>query len=267
MTSSAFLLSALFLSTPTPTDTVKLNLIVGDKFSYRTTSVFESDGMGNLMKTTTKSTEVIEVLTDSGGWYRLRSKVTEFEAKVEGDDQHTPADFSQKGLTVSYEVSASRKIRKYKIEDIGALVGDQMAAMEETMNSDKDAALQELSLPDGEVTIGTSWETKNKPPTFSSSGGDSSSTGEIKTTFKVTEFTGKGKDRAVVIEAVKRGSYSLSFGGGSEIDGSVVGTSKYWVRLADGMLINLESQSEDKMAGSMGDFSSKHKRTIELVKA
>ncbi len=249
------------LIAPAPLETVKLKLTVGDKLAYKSVTQSESDGMGELMKVTMTSVEAFEVLGESEGWFKLKSVVQEFDVNMEGGAMHEAPDFSQKGLTVSYEVDGTRKMRKFKIESPGQM--SDTTFIQHT--SSKDAAMQELSLPDKDLAVGTTWERKGDLPSFTSSEGESTSTGEIKLTYKVAGFEGEGKDRAVVIEGTRKGEYSISFGGG-DMTGKVSGTMKYWVRASDGVLLKMETSSEDKMSSAFGDFGSKQKRTLELVK-
>jgi hypothetical protein len=266
MTLTATLLAVAIA--PSSLEAVKLKLNVGDKLTYKSVMVNESDGMDSPVKTTMTTVETFEVTGTREGWTELKSTIKEFDVKFEGDMVHEAPDYSQKGLTVTYEVGPTRSMRNFKVVDYGAVAVEMRDFILSKGKADKSGeapAMQEFGLPDTDLSVGTTWERKAGLPSFTGPDGEATSTGEIKLAFKVVAFEGEGKDRAMVVEGTRKGKYTISFGGG-EMSGSADGRMKYWIRVSDGVILKMESSNDEKMSSGFGDFGSKHKQTLELVK-
>jgi len=264
MTANMFLV-ALTLAHGATLESANLNVSVGDKFTYETSITSQTDAPFGAFSTKTTEVMTLEVVSSSDGWFRFKATTDQHE--IESDAPGPMAGRSQMGMIQSYDVSPKRKMRAWKLEDRGSYPEEDAEGMRSQAKTIESAGFQSLVLPDGDLAVGTRWSHESKPLVPSFGGAQSDVDGKLKIEYKVLEFTGSGGDRAVVIEAEVSGDYFVSISadqGEFEMDMAVEGLTKFWVRLADGVVTKMETEMETDISADFGEVTTTTKISLKL---
>ena len=136
------------------------------------------------------------------------------------------------------------------------------------MESEANSGFDGLTLPEGDLSIGTTWEIELPPVKMAFGGMKSTMEGKLVARYKVIEFNGKGDGQTVTIESKTDGSYTLSIdspSGQFDLDVTQKETRTYIVRTKDGVVKSFTAESTRDMGSQAFDVTTKSKAMSELV--
>jgi hypothetical protein len=261
--SATLFIAALAVAAPAHTAApVKFDVKAGTKLTYKSVSTTAFDGMGQTFNTTVKQTTSHESEGSTEGWTRM--KVTVLEHAVESDMPFGEVP-DPTGLATSVLVSGARRQKEFKVVSNGKMSTDQIDILAKSAKTEMEVGFEGLSLPEGELATGTTWELEHNPTGAGMAGMPTTTVGKIKTSYKVIEI----KDGSAVVEAKSVGSFQLTIEspqGTFSMDCKLDETRTYTVRTADGVVTKTAVTSVQAMSSEFGDFSTKTTATTELQK-
>ena len=261
--SATLFLAALVVAQPLHVwEPVKFAPAQGTKLNYASTSNTSFEGMGQTFSTKVTQSSSHEATGLVDGWTQV--KITVLEQKVESDmpfgEMPDPT-----GMATTVLVSSARKQKDMKVVSNGKLTTEQVDVLKGSAKNDMESGFEGLILPEGNLTVGQTWSLEHAPAGAGMAGMPTSTTGKVKTTYKVLSI----ENGNVMIEAVTAGNYTMNIEspqGTIGLNNKMNETRKYTVRASDGVLLKAETTSEVTMSSDFGDFTTKSVSTTELKK-
>jgi len=249
-------------------DSIKYGVKPGTKLTYKSTTSTETEVMGSLITATLTATETHEAEAVEDGWVRLKRTTTEY--KMVSDSPFGDMAPNPTGMAVSSLVAPNRKMKDWKIAARGSLTQEQADMLSKSAMQEVENGLEGLVFPEGDLTVGKTWELEHSPAGLGMMGFPAKSSGKVKTVYKVLEMTGEGDARLAIIEGKTGGTFNLDMEtpqGAFSMTVKVDDTNKYTVRASDGVVTKIEASGTQTMSSAdFGDFVTKVKTTTELAK-
>jgi hypothetical protein len=259
--SATLLIAALVIAQPAAP--VKFNPSQGTKLTYTTASVTAFDGMGQTFNTTVKQKHTTSAEATVEGWIRVKTTIDEYSVQSEMPFGEAP---DPTGLSTSVLVSPGRKQKDWKVEAPGKMTTGQVDVLKGAAKYDSESGFEGLTLPDGDLAVGTTWSHEHAPAGVGMAGMPTTTTGKVKTTYTVKEL----KDGVATIEAVTAGAFKMTIEtdqGAFDLDVKLDENRKFSVRTGDGVVTRVETVSNQAMTTEFGEFKTNTKSTAELAKA
>jgi hypothetical protein len=245
-------------------DSIKYGVKAGTKLTYKSTTSTETEVMGSMITATLTATETHEAEAVEDGWVRLKRTTTEY--KMVSDSPFGDMAPNPTGMAVSSLVAPNRKMKDWKIAARGSLTQEQADILSKSAMQEVENGLEGLVFPEGDITVGKTWELEHSPAGLGMMGFPAKSTGKVKTVYKVLEMTGD----VAIIEGKTGGTFNLDMDtpqGAVAMTVKVDDTNKYTVRASDGVVMKIEASGTQTMSSAdFGDFVTKVKTTTELAK-
>ena len=214
---AAVVLPLVLLAVAAPSslaEDVKVKLVVGETYRYKTESTVIMDVMGEEQEIESSQIVAFSALSAKGGWTKLEAKIEEFDMDESRFMEGADLGFL-KDVVFSFEVDDRGQTREFTIDSGGGDDPMMSQMLDGIMRGANSFGFMGVSLPKGPLKVGMTWTTEIAADAMFGEGGMFEDVdGKLEIESEITKFGTVDGRRMMTIASIMSGSMSMTIMGG-----------------------------------------------------